>query len=399
VTNPDTVARLVDVGKEYVKYIDTPTLLTGIIRVPSRTRRERLWAVRHVNLDVERGQSVGVIGRNGAGKSTTLGIFAGVTAPSEGTVSVRGRIAPLLRLGVGFHEELTGRENVYINGTVLGMSRKEIDKAFDDIVAFAELDRFVDTPVKFYSSGMLVRLGFASAVASSPDVLLVDEVLAVGDVAFQAKSFERMKELREAGASLVVVSHNLEAIRTMCERVLVLDAGSPVFEGGTNEAIGIYHGLLRVPAGTEDHRQGGVQITSFELFDEADAPTVFVESGTVGTFRGHVRFDSVAVEHPIFSFWIATESGQLLYQERTVDGATGSYPQGSDVTFEVRLPLALATGNYTAGFGVRWGRELFESVQSPQVTFSVTGRRLVRGMADLGAELSVHGSEPQHKGT
>ena len=126
------------------------------------------------------------------------------------------------------------------------MSRAQIDAAFDEIVAFAELDRFVDTPVKFYSSGMLVRLGFASAVASQPDLLLVDEVLAVGDVAFQAKSFERMRELRERGASLIVVSHNLEAIRTMCDRVLVLDAGKPVFEGGTNEAIGIYHGLLRV---------------------------------------------------------------------------------------------------------------------------------------------------------
>src|SRR5581483_2154962 len=180
------------------------------------------------------------IGRNGSGKSTTLAMLAGVTAPTEGVVRVRGRLAPLLQLGVGFDQELTGRENVFVNGTILGMSASEIRGSFDEIVAFSEMADFIDTPVKFYSSGMVVRLGFAAAVAAEPDLLIVDEVLAVGDVAFQIKSFERMLAVRERGTTIVVVSHNMSSIRQLADSVVVLHQGEVRYRGAPSEGIWLY---------------------------------------------------------------------------------------------------------------------------------------------------------------
>src|SRR5207302_5234688 len=194
--------------------------------------------------EVQSGECIGVIGRNGSGKSTLLQMVAGVTSPTEGTVRVRGRIAPLVSVGVGFHPELTGRENVYVNGTILGLTRAEIDRRFDSILDFSGIHAFIDTPVKFYSSGMFVRLGFAVAVEATPDVLLVDEVLAVGDVAFQLKCFRRMAEIREQGTTVVVVSHNLNAIRQLCDRALVLHDGTMRHDGDVDDGIGIYHSLL-----------------------------------------------------------------------------------------------------------------------------------------------------------
>jgi ABC-type polysaccharide/polyol phosphate transport system ATPase subunit len=381
-TDRDVVVRLANVGKEYVKYEDVPTLLTGLIKLPTRGRRARLWAIRDLSIEVRRGESIGVIGRNGAGKSTTLAMVAGVTAPSEGVVSVRGRLAPLLQLGVGFHPELTGRENVYLNCTVLGMRRREIDEAFDSIVDFAEIERFIDTPVKFYSSGMLVRLGFASAVAARPDILLVDEVLAVGDIGFQRKSFERMSEMRDAGATLMVVSHNIQAVRQTCSRVVVVNAGRPVFDGAPTEAIAIYHRLLRESQRIGDGRDAPVRILSFDLLTPDGAPTADVTVGDVVTFRAHVRFER-DVEDPSLGVWIATESGTGIYGENAFGTATGRFEAGSEAYCDVRTKLTLASGNYIAGAGLRFGRETFEHVPSPELSFSVAGRPSVQGVVDL----------------
>ncbi|MHB8467786.1 MAG: ABC transporter ATP-binding protein, partial [Acidimicrobiales bacterium] len=234
------------VGKRFVKYEDTPTIV-GRIPWPGRTRRSTLWALRGATFDVAPGESVGVIGRNGSGKSTLLRMLAGVTAPTEGRVRIAGRVAPLIAVGVGFHPELTGRENVYVNGTVLGLAKDEIDARFDDIVRFAEIKPFIDTPVKFYSSGMFVRLGFAVSVLAEPDVLLVDEVLAVGDINFQLRCFDRMAELQARGTTIVVVSHNLNAVRNMCRRTIVIHDAEMRFDGETNDAISLYHDLLAEP--------------------------------------------------------------------------------------------------------------------------------------------------------
>lgn len=196
---------------------------------------EPFYALRDVSFSIGRGETVALVGRNGSGKSTALKLIAGVMAPSEGRVWVGGRVSPLIELGAGFHPDLTGRENVHLNGSILGMSGREIDAQFADIVEFAELAEFIDTPVKRYSSGMYMRLAFAVAVHSNPEVLLVDEVLSVGDQFFQEKCIERMHEFKRRGVTIVVVSHSLELVETFCERAIWLDHGQFVDEGPAAE--------------------------------------------------------------------------------------------------------------------------------------------------------------------
>ncbi|MFA6074517.1 MAG: ABC transporter ATP-binding protein [Negativicutes bacterium] len=198
------------------------------------------WALKDVSFEVKRGEVVGIIGRNGAGKSTLLKILSRVTGPTSGSVKIKGRVASLLEVGTGFHPELTGRENIYLNGTILGMKKKEIDTKFDEIVAFAEIEQFIDTPVKRYSSGMYVRLAFAVAAHLEPEILIVDEVLAVGDMAFQKKCLGKMGEVSREGRTVLFVSHNMAAVSNLCNRCIVLSNGEIQTEGRTNEVVDYY---------------------------------------------------------------------------------------------------------------------------------------------------------------
>jgi ABC-2 type transport system ATP-binding protein len=215
-----------------------------------RSKSVVIKAVNDLHLDIDVGESVALLGHNGSGKSTTLKMLAGTIAPSSGRVWARGRIAPLLELGAGFHPDLTGRENVYMNSAILGINRAEVARRLDEIVEFAEVTDFLDTPVKFYSSGMSVRLGFAIAVNVEPEILLVDEVLAVGDESFQAKCLERMRMLREEGRTIVLVTHSLSQAESFCNRALVLNHGTPVYNGGISGAAQAYHDSARTPADT-----------------------------------------------------------------------------------------------------------------------------------------------------
>ncbi len=207
----------------------------------SRSSSEDFWAVRNVSFEVKRGEVLGVIGRNGAGKSTLLKILSRITEPTEGRVRIKGRVASLLEVGTGFHPELTGRENIFLNGAILGMSRAEIRKKFDEIVAFSEVEKFLDTPVKRYSSGMYVRLAFAVAAHLEPEILIVDEVLAVGDAQFQKKCLRKMQDVsRQEGRAVLFVSHNMAAVSSMTDRVALMDRGSNVFTGATERGIKEY---------------------------------------------------------------------------------------------------------------------------------------------------------------
>jgi lipopolysaccharide transport system ATP-binding protein len=201
---------------------------------------EEYWALKEVGFDIKRGDVVGVIGRNGAGKSTLLKILSRITEPSEGRVEIRGRVASLLEVGTGFHPELSGRENIFLNGAILGMSRIEIWKKFDEIVAFAEVEKFLDTPVKRYSSGMYVRLAFAVAAHLEPEILVVDEVLAVGDAEFQKKCIGKMEEVAGLGRTVIFVSHNMNAINTLCKNAIFLKSGKIIYQGEVREAISRY---------------------------------------------------------------------------------------------------------------------------------------------------------------
>jgi lipopolysaccharide transport system ATP-binding protein len=206
---------------------------------------EEFWALKDVNLEIKHGEVVGIIGRNGAGKSTLLKILSRITEPTEGRVTINGRVASLLEVGTGFHGELTGRENIYLNGAILGMRRTEIRRKFDEIVAFADIEKFLDTPVKRYSSGMYVRLAFAVAAHLEPEVLLVDEVLAVGDADFQRKSLGKLSDVAKGGRTVLFVSHNLGAIRRLCSRAFLFENGKVAFGGNVDAAVTAYESQYR----------------------------------------------------------------------------------------------------------------------------------------------------------
>src|SRR4051812_17380230 len=211
---------------------------------------ERFWALRDVSFDVAEGDTVGLIGRNGAGKSTLLKVISRITDPTEGFVKLRGRMASLLEVGTGFHPELTGRENIYLNGAILGMRKTEIVSKFDEIVAFAEVEKFLDTPVKHYSSGMYVRLAFAVAAHLNPEILVVDEVLAVGDLTFQKKCLGKMGEVSRGGRTVIFVSHNMAAVENLCSRGVVLHCGELEYDGSAKNAIQYYLNSLSTHSGT-----------------------------------------------------------------------------------------------------------------------------------------------------
>ena len=252
----DLAIRIEDLGKQYrigaspQKYQTFRDTLVNFAAAPIRRIRKSLpimnndaqtiWALRHINFKVREGQVLGVIGRNGAGKSTLLKILSRVTEPSEGEVVIRGRVGSLLEVGTGFHPELTGRENIYLNGAILGMKRTEIDKKFDEIVAFSGVERFIDTPVKRYSSGMYLRLAFSVAAHLEPEILVVDEVLAVGDAEFQRKCLGKMSDVAQEGRTVIFVSHNMSAILRLTEETIVLDNGKLVFQAPTAEAVDFY---------------------------------------------------------------------------------------------------------------------------------------------------------------
>jgi lipopolysaccharide transport system ATP-binding protein len=243
-----------NVGKKYTiggpqeKYLSLRDAIVNSVKAPfhrilhrnSDQSANEFWALKDVSFDVEQGEVVGIIGRNGAGKSTLLKILSRITAPTEGTVELHGRVGSLLEVGTGFHPDLTGRENIFLSGSILGMKRQEIDEKLDEIVKFSEIEKFLDTPVKRYSSGMYVRLAFAVAAHLEPEILLVDEVLAVGDATFQKKCLGKMGEVAKEGRTVLFVSHNMTSILNLCQRVIVLDHGILIDDSEPKKAIGLY---------------------------------------------------------------------------------------------------------------------------------------------------------------
>ncbi|MBN9293819.1 MAG: ABC transporter ATP-binding protein [Flavobacteriia bacterium] len=236
----ERVAKKYTIGKE--KDSSLRGTVSGLFSKNS-SKSEDFWALKNVSFEIEKGDVVGIIGRNGAGKSTLLKILSQITRPTEGKIEINGRIASLLEVGTGFHPELTGRENIFLNGTILGMSRKEVAAKFDEIVAFSGIEKFIDTPVKHYSSGMYVRLAFAVAAHLEPEILIIDEVLAVGDAEFQKKCLGKMKDVAGEGRTVLFVSHNMQAVNLLCNRGIVLSAGEVIFNGDCIEAINKYNNL------------------------------------------------------------------------------------------------------------------------------------------------------------
>lgn len=263
-----------------------------------RQEGNRLWALRNVSFSVSEGEILGIIGRNGAGKSTLLKILSRVTGPTEGSISLRGRIASLLEVGTGFHPELTGRENIFLNGAILGMTKLEIRRKLDEIIAFSECAQFIDTPVKRYSSGMYVRLAFAVAAHLEPEILVVDEVLAVGDVGFQKKCLGKMQDVAGAGRTVLFVSHNMQAVRNLCSRCLLLKDGALTMDGLPNVVVSRYQDDARrleiesdTALGDEKFRRGSgaARFSGITFADEHGNPKF--EYGLAETIRVSLRYE------------------------------------------------------------------------------------------------------------
>lgn len=273
--------------------------------------QKEFWALRNVSFKIGHGDALGIIGPNGSGKSTALKLLSGILKPNRGHISVRGRSSTLIELGAGFHPDLTGRENIYLNGTILGMRRAEIDKQFDAIVDFSELSEFLDTPVKRYSSGMHARLGFAVAAHVNPEVLIIDEVLSVGDYHFQEKCYAKMQEFVRNGATLVFVSHNLTAISTLCKNVLVLRNGVPVFHGDVSSGIQKYHSFYE-----EDKKSSSVELLEVSLRSaNGDEREVF-EPGEKAILEIKIKaLKGIRNSHP--GLQVHTADGQLVFVTAT----------------------------------------------------------------------------------
>lgn len=292
---------------------------------------EAIWALREVSFQATEGEVIGIIGRNGAGKSTLLKILSKITYPTSGSVKVKGRIASLLEVGTGFHSELTGRENIYLNGSILGMRRSEVDKHFDAIVDFSGVEQFIDTPIKRFSSGMRLRLGFAVAAHLDPDVLIVDEVLAVGDAGFQKKCIQAMEGLHRSGRTVLFVSHNLSAVENLCSRAIWLDNGKVRKDGQAKEVIldymasfaGSPTGEFTLMDGQNRLGNGEIRYTGVKYFSPDRTPCPFIRSGDSLVIRFYYHAKKT-IHCPSFGFRLFTNMGTLITE-------TGNVIHGYDV--------------------------------------------------------------------
>ncbi len=355
----DTIIKVESLSKRYrlgrnEGYRTFREALTGIFHAPSKKEPgpETVWALDDVSFEVKRGEVLGVIGHNGAGKSTLLKILSRITEPTSGRVELRGRVGSLLEVGTGFHPELTGRENVYLYGAILGMSGLEINTKFDAIVAFAEIERFIDTPVKRYSSGMYMRLAFSVAVHVDPKILLVDEVLAVGDAVFQTKCLAKMRSITSEGRTVLFVSHNLAAVSSICARGIVLDRGKTLFGGPIQDAVNFYEGEVfakKYLNTAVEHREdrsgsGALRLAGFRLEDADGRKIEKIPNGhTVRLVFSYKTRAAAEARNVDFGILVERENGERVFQFGTrftgqnFDRLSG---EGNIVCTIKRFPLA-----------------------------------------------------------
>lgn len=298
---------------------------------------KEFWAVNGINFTVKRGERVGIIGHNGAGKSTFLKMLSRITAPTEGTIKIRGRITSMLEVGTGFHGELTGRENIYLNAAILGMTKEEVDKKIDDIIAFSECEEFIDTPVKRYSSGMYVKLAFSVAAHLDSEIMIMDEVLAVGDVNFQDKCIGKMLEVAtKENRTILYVSHNMATIRKLCDRCIVLDHGCVIYDGDVNKAIDIYidKGTKQVSKYDNGPRKPGEKgrFISFELID--NTKKTYEQNGIIKARVGIKSFEDLTNMHVRFLMKYMDTSNAGTYFSSKIE-----LKKNTDSYYDVELPL------------------------------------------------------------
>jgi ABC-type polysaccharide/polyol phosphate transport system ATPase subunit len=348
--------------------------MSGLITRRGRSRSEELWSLRDVSLDVPQGDAIGIIGRNGAGKSTLLKIVTRITEPTTGMSRTRGRVGALLEVGTGFHPELTGRENIYLNGAVLGMPRRQVRLQFDEIVDFAGVERFIDTPVKRYSSGMYLRLAFAVAAHLDADIMVVDEVLAVGDAEFQRKCLGKMAAVERSGRTVLFVSHNLDAVVRLCPQAVWLDNGSVRDSGPSAAIVEAYLSTQMDARGrvTFDHASGGpVSLSSLALLDGSGASTAVLRRDQPFSIEARFRVTE-AVPGLDLSALVFNPRGMCLIDEAWSDTAPGPVTEPGDYVARLTVPPVLNTGEYSLSLWIGSAYEDFVWEDSP-ITFRLDG--------------------------
>lgn len=344
----DIAIKLSNVSKRFVlpheKKNSVKSIFTGLFRSSHSKKNTTQQALRDISFEVKKGEFFGIVGRNGSGKSTLLKIIAEIYRPTEGTVTKSGRLVPFIELGVGFNPELTGRQNVYLNGALLGFSIKEIDEMYDDIVKFAELEPFMDQKLKNYSSGMQVRLAFSVATRAKAEILLIDEVLAVGDADFQRKCFNYFKSLKRSGTTVVFVSHDMDAVREYCDRAILIEKSEIIESGDTDKVAQKYTKLFsetsnQTIAGDESNRWGNgkIKTSSIEAFSSAEQVKI-----------QHVIKSSKQVDNPVIGIRIRSASGESITGTNTIleKKKIGIINAESSVKLEWTLPNILADGDY-----------------------------------------------------
>lgn len=378
-------------GEIYDSLRDLVPAITGRLFREGRTDRRDFWALRDVSFDVAKGEAFGIIGSNGAGKSTILKLLSGIMQPTSGTVKVSGRLSALIEVSAGFHPDLTGRENIFLNGTILGMSREEIREKFDEIVEFSGLSDFIDTPVKRYSSGMFARLGFSVAAHVDPDVLIVDEVLSVGDYVFQRKCTDKMARIIKGGATVVFVSHNLRAVSELCDRCLLLEKGRVIEIGPTHDVIKDYLDRAYANRGEEGGSRG-VRLTGLALKKADGAEAVEVAPGERVTVDVTVEADTPAKRLALVLFLTDDDHYEVFNTstERLGHG-TFSLEPGESYRCTFELDMHLPQGTFHVGALIyRYDIQQEYDRWAPGATFFVNSPVDVRGAANLYPRLASH---------
>jgi lipopolysaccharide transport system ATP-binding protein len=381
-TKKSIAIRVRDLGKQYkikgpqepyhtFREVFTHALKAPIKNFPSKSPSEGFWALKDVSFEVERGEVIGIIGRNGAGKSTLLKILSRITSPTEGSVEIHGRVGSLLEVGTGFHSELTGRENIYLSGSILGMKRREIDGKLDDIVKFSGIEKFLDTPVKRYSSGMYVRLAFAVAAHLDTDILLVDEVLAVGDAEFQKKCLGKMGEVAECGRTVFFVSHNMGAIEALCNRGIAFNAGNVHFDGESRDAISRYLNTYHICSNTSlisrNDRSGDGSIKIVEitigLEDEINCGYWRTGENCIIQFK-YVKNCNEQISNIDIGFVIEDSYGRKLFYANTiVEKKRLSLSKCDGIIYCKLERFPLSSGNYYLTYDIYENDILIDKVQ------------------------------------
>lgn len=332
------------------------------------TNRRTIWALRDVSFDVRKGEAVGIIGRNGAGKSTLLKILSRITEPTVGRAEIHGRLGSLLEVGTGFHPELTGRENIYLNGAILGMKKAEVDRKFDEIVAFSEVEDFLDTPVKHYSSGMYVRLAFAVAAHLEPEILVIDEVLSVGDAAFQRKCLGKMEEVTQEGRTVLFVSHNMGAVQALCSRAVLLRDGTVFADGPAASVVGTYLGTIEQAASenllerTERHGKGETRLVRIDVSSGGPDGSATLATGRSARLTFHVtrRLPGLSCSFTIYDQFGhgITYCDSAMSGQEDVDG----HEPGNVLCCEIE-ELLLLPGRYRLNAAIMSNGELQDHVE------------------------------------